>query len=73
MRWSAVSLFSILGFLAIAPATQADQDYGILIISESAWKSRPPVRSASMCRTVWPEGFFRRTRCLSTCLPVKCR
>ncbi|NVL40371.1 hypothetical protein [Pseudomonas syringae] len=33
MRWSAVSLFSILGFLAIAPATQAAQDYGILIIS----------------------------------------
>lgn len=33
MRWSTVSLFSILGFLAIAPATQADQDYGILIIS----------------------------------------
>lgn len=33
MRWSAVSLFSILGFLAITPATQAAQDYGILIIS----------------------------------------
>lgn len=33
MRWSAVSLFSILGFLAITPAPQAAQDYGILIIS----------------------------------------
>ncbi|KGS13832.1 Uncharacterized protein ALO43_03909 [Pseudomonas tremae] len=33
MRWLAVSLFAILGFLAIAPATQAAQDYGILIIS----------------------------------------
>lgn len=33
MRWSAVSLFSILGLVAAAPAVQAAQDYGILIIS----------------------------------------
>ena len=33
MRWSALSLFGILGLLAASPAVQADQDYGVLIIS----------------------------------------
>ena len=33
MRWSALSLFSILGLLATSPWAQADQDYGVLIIS----------------------------------------
>lgn len=33
MRWSALSLFGILGLLAATPNVQADQDYGILIIS----------------------------------------
>lgn len=33
MRWSVVSLFGILGLLAASPAVQADQDYGVLIIS----------------------------------------
>ncbi|RRV09579.1 hypothetical protein EGJ27_07395 [Pseudomonas sp. v388] len=33
MRWSALSLFGILGILAATPNVQADQDYGILIIS----------------------------------------
>ncbi|MDF2643574.1 MAG: hypothetical protein K0R45_2848 [Pseudomonas sp.] len=33
MRWSVLSLFGILGLLATAPTVQADQDYGILIIS----------------------------------------
>jgi hypothetical protein len=33
MRWSVLSLFSILGLLAASPAVQADQDYGVLIIS----------------------------------------
>ena len=33
MRWSALSLFGILGLFAVAPDVQADQDYGILIIS----------------------------------------
>jgi len=33
MRWSAISLFSIIGLLAAAPTVQSAQDYGILIIS----------------------------------------
>jgi hypothetical protein len=33
MRWSVLSLFSILGLLAASPGVQADQDYGVLIIS----------------------------------------
>ncbi|MET0950842.1 MAG: hypothetical protein ABWY17_20405, partial [Pseudomonas sp.] len=33
MRWSVLSLFGILGLLAASPALQADQDYGVLIIS----------------------------------------
>lgn len=33
MRWPALSLFGILGLLAASPGVQADQDYGILIIS----------------------------------------
>ncbi|OCR22966.1 hypothetical protein AFK24_21735 [Pseudomonas syringae] len=33
MRWSVLSLFGILGLLAASPAVQADQDYGVLIIS----------------------------------------
>jgi hypothetical protein len=33
MRWSALSLFGILGLFVAASDVQADQDYGILIIS----------------------------------------
>jgi hypothetical protein len=34
MRWSALSLFSLLGLLAAAPAASAaGEDYGVLIIS----------------------------------------
>lgn len=33
MRWSVLSLFSILGLLVASPGVQADQDYGVLIIS----------------------------------------
>lgn len=33
MRWSVLSLFGILGVLAASPGVQADQDYGVLIIS----------------------------------------
>jgi hypothetical protein len=33
MRWSAFSLCGILGLLAAIPTAQADQDYGVLIIS----------------------------------------
>lgn len=33
MRWSAFSLFGILALFAASPGVQADQDYGILIIS----------------------------------------
>lgn len=33
MRGSILSLFGILGLLAAAPAAQAEQEYGILIIS----------------------------------------
>jgi hypothetical protein len=33
MRWSVLSLFSFLGVLAASPGVQADQDYGVLIIS----------------------------------------
>jgi hypothetical protein len=33
MRWSALRLFSVIGLLASASWAQADQDYGVLIIS----------------------------------------
>ncbi len=33
MRWSALRLFSFIGLLACASWAQADQDYGVLIIS----------------------------------------
>jgi hypothetical protein len=33
MRWSALSLCAILGLFATSPSLQADQDYGVLIIS----------------------------------------
>lgn len=33
MRWSALSLFGILGLCAASSVVQADQDYGVLIIS----------------------------------------
>lgn len=33
MRWSALRLFSFIGLLASASLAQADQDYGVLIIS----------------------------------------
>ncbi len=42
MRWSAFRLFGFIGLLASASSAQADQDYGVLIVSRERLEVATP-------------------------------